>query len=153
MKRFLFTIAQIIWGAPQTLLGAVLYLATMGRPRFSYHGALCTIWKHASSVSLGLFIFVSENPLKQGLVIPVGKQSPAIYVDQRLVAHEFGHCIQSLIFGPMYLVVIGIPSLLWASLPTLRKRRAHTGKSYYSFYTERFANYLVEHISHEAPLR
>lgn len=150
MKRLLFTVAQIVWGAPQTLLGFVLYVATVGCPRFNFHGARATVWNAQSSVSLGLFIFVAENPLKQGLAITknpatsTGNQTKATYVDQRLVAHEYGHCIQSLIFGPLYLLVFGLPSFIWAMLPVLRKHRRRTGKSYYSFYTERFANYLAE---------
>lgn len=149
MAHILFTIVQIIWGAPQTLLGLVLYVATTGCPRFRFHGARGTVWKRASSVSLGLFIFVAENPLKEGMVISKGvapgthDQAKATYVDQHLVAHEYGHCIQSLIFGPLYLIIFGLPSFIWAMLPTLRKRRTRTGKSYYSFYTERFANYLA----------
>lgn len=51
------------------------------------------------------------------------------------VAHELdGHTKDSLIFGPLYLVFIGIPSILWAMTYRL-------GNScYYKFYTERWAN-------------
>lgn len=163
MAQILFTIVQIIWGAPQTLLGLVLYVATAGCPRFSFHGARGTVWKRASSVSLGLFIFVAEHALSNAqetqhkhvtntantstapdsLSTTHATNTPQAVANNPLVVHEYGHCIQSLIFGPLYLMVFGLPSFIWAMLPALRKRRTRTGKSYYSFYTERFANYLA----------
>ena len=58
------------------------------------------------------------------------------------VEHELGHTIQSKILGPLYLIVIGIPSITYCGLrrafPSLRK------KNYYNFYTERWANNLSE---------
>ena len=38
-------------------------------------------------------------------------------LSKRLLVHEYGHTIQSLIFGPLYLIVMGIPSTLWGFLP------------------------------------
>lgn len=35
---------------------------------------------------------------------------------QTLLVHEYGHTIQSMILGPLYLIVIGIPSTLWGFL-------------------------------------
>ena len=52
--------------------------------------------------------------------------------------HEYGHCLQSRILGPFYLLVIGIPSLLWAAYHTAFRPK----RSYYWFYTERWANKL-----------
>lgn len=58
------------------------------------------------------------------------------------VKHELGHTIQSKILGPLYLIIIGIPSITYCSLrrlfPSLRR------KNYYNFYTERWANSLSE---------
>ena len=51
--------------------------------------------------------------------------------------HELGHHKQSLILGPLYLIVIGIPSLIHAWL-----WNPNSGKSYYDFYTEHWANKL-----------
>lgn len=59
---------------------------------------------------------------------------------RKTVKHELGHTIQSKILGPLYLIVIGIPSITYCGLrrlfPSLRK------KNYYDFYTEKIANYL-----------
>lgn len=50
--------------------------------------------------------------------------------------HEYGHCRQSLYLGPLYLLVIGLPSLIWAALYKPGKG------SYYDFYTEKWADRL-----------
>ena len=52
-------------------------------------------------------------------------------------AHERGHSIQSMILGPLYLLVIGLPSLIWAAWWNDSR-----GVSYSSFYTERWADKL-----------
>jgi hypothetical protein len=76
------------------------------------------------SVSLGNFVFISKY---------------TIYYEKTL-KHELGHTIQSKYLGPLYLLVIGLPSISWAAVrmmsKTLRK------KDYYSFYTEAWAEEL-----------
>ena len=62
--------------------------------------------------------------------------------------HEYGHTIQSLIFGPLYLIVMGIPSALWGFLPYFQNKR-NNGVSYFSFFKEKFANYLGEKVTKE----
>ena len=67
-------------------------------------------------------------------------------VDRPLLVHEYGHTIQSLVLGPLYLVIIGLPSVVWMNVPALSRWRARTGTSYYAFYTERWANTLGERV-------
>ena len=55
-----------------------------------------------------------------------------------VIAHESGHVKQSLYLGPLYLIVIGIPSILWA----WSHKWIAPMKSYYWFYTEAWANKL-----------
>lgn len=134
MKRFLYVLVQCTWGLPQTLAGAVIYLLYGRGERQSFHGAAATFWKHRSSVSLGAFVFVAGSPYE---------------ARERTLVHEYGHTIQSLFLGPLYLFVIGLPSILWAGLPVFEKRRRAKGISYYSLYTERWANYLGENVTGE----
>lgn len=61
---------------------------------------------------------------------------------QRLITHEYGHWAQAIRLGPLWPLVIGLPSLLWASLPIFRNLRQRKGISYYSFYPERWADHL-----------
>lgn len=67
-------------------------------------------------------------------------------IDQRLLVHEYGHTVQSLILGPLYLPVIGLPSVIWLNTPTFAARRRRERLSYYSFFTERSANWLGERV-------
>ena len=54
--------------------------------------------------------------------------------------HEKGHCLQSMLLGWFYLLIIGLPSILWASWHTLTKSK----RDYNSFFTERWANKLAD---------
>ena len=65
---------------------------------------------------------------------------PFAYVSKRMneagICHEVdGHTVQSKILGPLYLIVIGIPSICRAYF---RNRKKHP--NYYTFYTESWAN-------------
>lgn len=120
-------LVQWTWGLPQTLLGGLVYLSLCWRSLedpggVRESGAFVTRWPFQRGLSLGYFIFVPGD------------------ADGRLVRHEYGHSLQSLALGPLYLPVIGLPSLVWAGLPALERRRSHRGISYYAFYTERWAD-------------
>jgi len=132
MKRVAYIIWQVLWGFPQTCVGLVVLAAHARERHFVYYGALVTVWKIRAGLSLGPFVFLNEFE--------------DIGIDERLLVHEYGHTIQSLILGPLYLIVIGIPSLLWMKTPAFRRRRHVQERSYYSFYTERWANYLGERV-------
>ena len=130
MKRLLYIVWQYTWGLLQNLAGGTIYAfyRLRGCPHFAYQGALAVIWPvRSGSMSLGRFLFLHES-YRSG--------------DRALLAHEYGHTIQSLILGPLYLFVIGLPSLLWAGLPVLQRRRHDRHVSYYSFYPEKWANAL-----------
>lgn len=69
-----------------------------------------------------------------------------------LLVHEYGHTIQSLIFGPIYLIAVGVPSIAWSFLPTYVKKREHEKISYFSAYPETWANHLGERVTGEASI-
>ena len=77
-----------------------------------------------SAMSLGDYLFV--NPMSS----------------QKSIQHECGHSKQSDILGPLYLIVIGIPSLLHNMVHYLFSKIGIKW-NYYSFYTESWANKLV----------
>lgn len=144
MKVFVYRLCQCTWGVLQTLLGLVVFLLHIGDKHFSYHGAIVTQWKSKSSVSLGMFVFVSDEPyFYEKLKDEYTKQA----LSSRLLVHEYGHTIQSLILGPLYLIVMGIPSTLWGFLPWCNKNRQENNVSYFSFFTESWANALGERVT------
>lgn len=77
-----------------------------------------------SAISLGDYLFV--NPMSS----------------QKSIQHECGHSKQSDILSPLYLIVIGIPSLLHNIVHYLCSKIGIKW-NYYSFYTESQANKLV----------
>ena len=142
-----YRLLQWTWGLPQTMLGAIIYQCYRNRPHTTFHGASVTIWPYRSSMSLGMFLFLSEELLRgQPQEKPVFRKETFA---RKLLVHEYGHTIQSLIFGPFYLLTVGLPSITWANLPTFRKYRIKNRKSYYSVYPEKHADKLGERFLHE----
>lgn len=128
----------------QSALGLLNFILHIQDKHYFYHGAIITEWKDKSSVSLGMFVFVTGEPY---FYDKLKKEYTMEDLSQRLLVHEYGHTIQSLILGPLYLILIGIPSTLWGFLPSLHQKRKREGLSYFSFYTEKWANYLGETIT------
>ena len=149
MKVFLYRLIQCTWGCLQTLLGLIVFLMNFSCRRYTYHGAIITEWKNPSSVSLGMFVFVTANPYfakrYEGTI-------PAEELSRRLLVHEYGHTIQSLLLGPFYLLLMGIPSTIWGFLPRLSKKRAEEKVSCFVFFTEKWANCLGEYATGEASM-
>ena len=138
MRRFLFTLVQLTWGLPQTLAGFIMYLYWHHRGAVSrvYHGAIVTEWTTGGGISLGLFVFVSEKASRyqvDGRILTEDESRTGVRV------HEYGHCVQSLLLGPLYLIVIGAPSWLWCNLPPMRRLRKEKGIPYDAAYMERWA--------------
>lgn len=134
IKNFLYILIQCTWGFIQTLIGFVLFIkyAVKGCKREFYHGAIMTYhdgdW---GGVSLGLFTFVSS------------KRDDSWLKDA--IPHEYGHTIQSLLLGPFYNFIIGIPSFIWCNGKAGIEKRSK-GTSYYDFYTESWANKCAEKV-------
>ena len=118
-----------VWQLPQNLLG-MLYKDCISddiitRVNCDATDYECYLTRNGGGITLGRYIFVNQN-----------------YTDlSNVILHERGHTKQSRILGPLYLIIIGIPSISWAGLrrliPVLKKI------NYYSFYTESIANKLM----------
>ncbi len=129
------TVLQFTWGALQNLAGAVLTLILIKRRHFIYRGSVACEWGRGESLSLGMFIFISERAQDK-------------FRDE-LCAHEYGHSVQSMLLGPLYLPMIALPSAVWCMLPACRKHRSEKKLSYYGFFTERWANRIAEKLTGE----
>ena len=144
MKCILYFLWQSTWGILQTLLGLFNFLIHIKEKHYFYHGAIITEWENKSSVYLGLFVFITSEPF---FYDKLKDEYSMEELAQRLLVHEYGHTIQSLLLGPLYLIIIGIPSTLWGFLPLLAKKRKEEGLSYFSFFTEKWANGLGEKVT------
>lgn len=129
LKNWAVFWALWLWQLPQNLLGLLL-LAIYGwsaKIDVKGHNHLApSSWIHFSKkmrggISLGRYIILSER----------------YETKYNTWHHERGHSIQSMYLGPLYLLVIGLPSILWAMWWNYGR-----GVSYYRFYTERWADKL-----------
>lgn len=122
--RGIAKVLAYIWQLPQNLLGLLVIAVLGGKPEMCFgHKVYLTdeIDKdYCLGISLGNYIIYERSD-----------------VDEQSIKHEYGHQKQSLYFGPLYLIVIGLPSLLWALW-----WRSDKKVSYYWFYTECLADYL-----------
>jgi hypothetical protein len=123
MKKLLFWIWQWTWGFPQSFVGLIVFLVCSKCPHGWYRGCITTRWNNRGSMGMGMFLFLGTE-------------------DSQVRVHEFGHSVQSLILGPLFLPVMGIPSFLWCNIPYFRRMRKEKGISYYRFYPESTANRL-----------
>lgn len=120
----LFKILIWVWQLPQHLL-ALLILLLIPHEKVNQIG-LSKIYllkcKKDFGISLGQYILLSHN-----------------YCYRKIMKHEYGHSIQSLLFGPIYLIVIGLPSV---TLNRLTYFKILDNKIYYKLWPENWANTL-----------
>ena len=130
IMKYIRNLILFIWQLPQHIVALIYfgYLVMMCKDLgvdSRYKQAIVIPCIMRGAVTLGNYVFVGLNSEYK-----------------KTVKHELGHTIQSKILGPLYLIVIGIPSITYCGLrmifPSLRK------KNYYDFYTEKTANYLSE---------
>ena len=90
---------------------------------------------------------VRGNTIIYNYVLPTMSLGSYIFVNtmstDTAVKHSHGHSKQSRILGPLYLVVIGIPSLLHLIVYSICGMMGFSW-NYYKFYTELWANKLAE---------
>lgn len=131
LKRVLYDVLQWTWGILQNLSGFFLFLfLKLKRPKRKtgfYREAVFAEWSMNGSMALGMFLFLGPA---------YGKEAEFIK------AHEYGHTVQSIILGPFYLPVIGLPSLIRANVAPFSRNWKSGKTDYYAFYTERWANRL-----------
>ena len=116
-----------IWQLPQNIVGLLLILILWPEHEYKFGDEEPRVWlcyasRMRGGISLGRYIIIRDT-----------------YKDYKggTEQHELGHSIQSRYLGPLYLFVIGLPSLLWACWWNEDRNR-----DYYSFYTERWADRL-----------
>ena len=118
-----------LWQLPQNLLGLLLGLYFKGEDvdydNDKVKARVRLSSKISGGISLGKYVYISPK-----------------MVAGNYVKHELGHCVQSLYLGPLYLLVIGLPSITWVGLHTLLATQTPLEISYYWFYTEKWADKL-----------
>ena len=133
IKRVLCTLVFCTWALPQTLIGLGFFIANRKHPHRWYRGCIDTQWNYHGGLSLGLFIFT-----------PPDKQENAPLIR----THEYGHCIQSLVLGPL-MFFVGIVSVLWGDLPYYARLRKEKHLPYTACFVEAWASGWGEKVTGE----
>ena len=124
-------LTRFIWELPQNVLGILVWVVvrhTILEATHKHHRLFFQVPNFG--VSLGSFVFWSDF---EGAAVQ--------NLDNKV--HEFGHTLQSLYFGPLYLLVVGLPSLSRVAYGVLYyalKKEKWLG--YYAGYPERWADDL-----------
>lgn len=125
--KTLIKILRWIWEFPQHLLGFVLTHLYDVEYVETYKGVDVYMGVFPGGISLGTYIIISEQSYRDRR--------------NRTKKHEYGHSRQSLYLGPLYLIAVGLPSLLWAGfIHNLMKKEV----GYYEVYPENWADELGE---------
>ena len=122
--RILLQALLYAWQLPQNLLGLLVIAFTRPSaaiPCSDCYSVVRASYRMRGGISLGRYAIISTSQCTTCTI-----------------RHELGHCRQSRMLGPLYLIVIGLPSIIWAALHS----RLAPRKSYYWFYTERCADRL-----------
>lgn len=130
MKKLLYRLVQWTWGFPQTFIGFILYLKLRKYPKEEFNGAIITKWPHKGGISLGMYIFFLDDKKRY----------------EEFKYHEYGHTLQSLLLGPLYLLVIGLPSYIWCNGKYFNKYREDNNKAYSDLYCEKWADYNGQRV-------
>ena len=131
MKQVFF----YIWQLPQNLLG--LLIVALCRPERMHEmengNRIYFANRMRGGISLGKYSIVNTSHYRKDINESLKRDT---------VRHEaIGHARQSLYFGWLYLIVIGLPSFVWAVLYGTAVKP--TKKGYYRFWTERWADRIA----------
>ena len=124
-----FHLVQWTWGLPVNIMGGIAYLICtkiLGykHQKFGYANIVYMPWNQGG-LSMGEFIFIREN-------------HPDKIWAYNVRIHEYGHTWQCLLLGPLYYIVVAIPSVIWCQC--FANYRKKNNVSYYKLYCESWAN-------------
>ncbi|MCJ7473222.1 MAG: hypothetical protein MUP02_10555 [Actinobacteria bacterium] len=116
----------IIWELPQIFLAGIIIIflrrKIIGREHYK-NASIIYIKKFPAGISLGRFIILNDK-----------------YSGNELsIKHEYGHTVQSMRLGWLYLFVIGLPSIIRVLVWRIRRLKS---LDYYKGYPENWANKL-----------
>ena len=135
MKHFKF-ILLYVWQILQNLLGLLLIKIYKPQRLHKLDNGVRIYYSHkmTGGISLGNYCLVNTGHYRKNFEDSIKRDT---------VRHEaIGHTKQSRILGPLYLLIIGIPSLIWAGLYGSMIKPTKNG--YYKFYTEKWADAIAE---------
>ena len=133
-------IVLYIWQLPQNLLGLILLLIMKYDATLTLDNGNVVYFSRNMSGGISLGRYSIINSYYAGLKIGDKKIKPKEeLMELDVVKHEgIGHGTQSRWLGPLYLPVIGLPSIIWAWL--YGSIIPYTRNGYYKWYTEAWSD-------------
>lgn len=121
LYKSIIDVLLYVWQLPQNFLGLCLMPFYYTTKRIEYKTSVVRICpSFRSGISLGRYIYLK-------------------YEISNHIKHEYGHSIQSKMLGPLYLLIVGLPSI---SHNMFCKCISHKHRSYYNWYCEKWADKL-----------
>jgi len=147
LHRLISAVVLFVWGIPQQLAGFLGMVFIFLKDRKSAVYTFNNNWPQGrgitaivivtgsnwGAVTLGNFIFMDARAAG-GIQ---ADRNDYIIVGNKTIRHEYGHTLQGAILGPLYLLVIGVASILHAAFDL------NGEKPYMELWTERWANKLA----------
>lgn len=119
-----------VWQLPQHLLALLMlmFLKVEGKKEHKSATVYLVDSKRIFGISLGNYIILHKD---------FGDM-------ERTIKHEFGHTLQSYMFGPLYLLIIGLPSVIQNILSSIfyKLGKPEMHRNYYKRYPENWADKL-----------
>ena len=115
-----------VWQAPQNIAGLVFY--EICKRRSQVHSAVrldgkIIVWVYMNiGVSLGNYVFINRSNTML----------------DNTTKHELGHCKQSILLGPLYLLIVGIPSAFFNNLWDRAFHKSWSSLERHKWYYARF---------------
>ncbi len=118
-------IIDYIWCQPQTIVGYILYKYITKNivKKEIYKNTIAIEHNKRFGVSLGKYIFYSTYSSNK----------------ENTKKHEYGHYLQNKMYGPLYLIIVGIPSVI---TNLLSKKYKYIKDTYYTRWPENNADKL-----------
>lgn len=123
-----------IWQFPQNILGILLINFFRPTKIHVLDNGVCVYYSDTmmGGISLGKYCIVNSRYYRENMYESLTFST---------VRHEaIGHTKQSRILGWLYLILIGLPSFLWAAIRTFG---AFNNIPYHCFYTEKWADKIA----------
>ena len=121
------SILLYVWQLPQNIVGALLLLYFRSRSdvKKGVYRDVNVYFSNAmrGGISLGRYIFFNQG----------------YTVNEKDLAHEYGHCLQSRRLGLLYLFVVGLPSIIHAAV---YRYNSFDPNGYYRYWCEAWADRL-----------
>lgn len=144
MKKSLYYILQWTWGLPLNIIGALAFIVCGAINLWSsciYNKTVFRIYRYRKAICI--VAPKSFGGIDLGMFFVRGKY------DENVCAHEYGHSIQNIQWGWLFIFVIGLPSLLRAAWRMFYRRFIYNKtrkklSDYYSIWFEKQASLYGE---------